>query len=257
MRPISKHDAEDLRLAKRICELHAEHRGIYGVPRMKELLRRDGISISNRRLERLMKEYGLRGVSKRLRPKVQRQMPERENSADLIKRNFTADKPNKCWFADITYVKTREGWLYLAVVFDIFSRMVVGWAMDESMSAVLVDEALRMGIERRRPEAGCIHHSDHGSQYRSLLLGKTMQEFGIVPSMGSIASPWDNAVTESLMSTIKAECTHHRVFESRHQAALEIFDYIECFYNRLRLHSALGNMSPLEFEERYYKLKAA
>lgn len=114
-----------------------------------------------------------------------------------------------------------------------------------------------MAIERRRPERGCIHHSDHGSQYLSLLLGRTMRQYGIVPSMGSIVSPWDNAVTESLMSTIKAERTRHRVFESRHQAALEIFDYIECFYSRLRLHSALDNMSPLKLDERYYKLRAA
>ena len=240
-----------------ICELHAQHRSVYGAPRMQALLRRNNVFISNRRLERLMKEYGLQGVSKRRRPKQIRQKPERDNSADLVRRDFSAKGPNQAWFADITYVKTREGWLYLAVVFDIWSRMIVGWAMSGHINAALVDEALRMGITRRRPAEGLIHHSDHGSQYRSLLLGKTMEEFGIVPSMGAISSPWDNAVTESLMSTIKAEGVQHKAFETRHLAELEIFEYIECFYNRLRLHSALGNVSPLEFEEINAKMFAA
>ena len=232
-----------------LCTLHAKHRGIYGVPRMKALLKRNGIAISNRRLERLMKENGLVGVSKRRKPKQTKQLPETDNADDLVKRNFSAAGPNEVWFADITYVKTREGWLYLAVVFDIWSRMIVGWAMDEHINAALVDEALRMRITLRRPNQGLIHHSDHGSQYRSLLLGKTMKDYGITPSMGAIASPWDNAVTESLMSTIKAEGVHFKVFESRDQAEIEIFEYIEAFYNRLRLHTSLGNLSPLEFEE--------
>lgn len=219
---------------------------------MKALLKREGINISNRRLERLMKENGLVGVSKRAKPKTKQEKPETDNSNDLVKRDFRADKPNRLWFADITYVRTHEGWLYLAVVLDIWSRKIVGWAMSKHNDAALVDDALRMAIETRKPEKGCIHHSDHGSQYRSILLSKTMRDNNIKPSMGSIASPWDNAAMESLMSTIKTEGVHHKTFESRHQAELELFDYIECFYNRLRLHSALGNMSPLEFEDNYF-----
>lgn len=197
-----------------------------------------------------MKEYGLKGASKKRAPKAYKRISKTQSVTDLVQRNFSADKPNKIWFADITYVRTLQGWLYVAVVFDIFSRMIVGWAMGPRMDASLVDEALRMGLKRRNPQKGLIHHSDHGSQYHSLLLGKTMREHDICPSMGSIASPWDNAVTESLMSTIKTECIHHRVFDTREDAEIELFEYIETFYNRLRLHSALGYMSPLDYEQK-------
>ena len=131
---------------------------------------------------------------------------------------------------------------------DVWSRMIVGWSMSASMAAEPADDALKMAIARRRPGKGCVHHSDHGSQYASLLLGKTMREAGIEPSMGSISSPWDNAAMESLMGLVKAECVHARTFETRDRAALEIFDYIETFYNRKRIHSALGYLSPEEFE---------
>lgn len=251
MRAMSKHDLRDAELAKRIIELHEMHWSVYGAPRIHALLMREGIRTSEKRVARIMAEYGVRGASKKTKPKQHRQKSEIDDAKDLVKRNFTAKRPNEVWFADITYVKTQQGWLYLAVVFDIFSRMIVGWAMDKHIDAKLVDEALRMGVVRRRPDSGLIHHSDHGSQYKSLLLGHTMQEYGIVPSMGAIASPWDNAVTESLMSTIKTECVHHKVYETKERASLEIFEYIESFYNRLRLHSALGNLSPLEYEQAY------
>lgn len=246
----SNHDLRDLELAALICPLHKEHWGVYGAPRMYVLLKRQGIKTSKKRVARIMKEYGLVGVAKKRKPATKKVKAETSSAIDLVERNFSADAPNKLWFADITYVRTLQGWLYLAVVFDIFSRMIVGWAMGSKMDAALVDEALRMGIARRRPAGGLVHHSDHGSQYRSLLLSKTMREHGILPSMGAIASPWDNAVTESLMSTIKAECIHHRTFETREIAQIELFEYIEVFYNRLRLHSALGNLSPVEFEEK-------
>lgn len=177
--------------------------------------------------------------------------PAGHTAPDLVRREFCADGPNRAWFADITYARTHQGWIYLAVVMDIWSRRIVGCSMAPRMAAELADDALRMAIARRRPPRGCIHHSDHGSQYTSLLLGKTMRAAGIRPSMGSISSPWDNAAMESLMGLIKAECVHARTFETRDQAALEIFEYIECFYNRVRIHSALGNLSPEEFEARY------
>ncbi len=202
-----------------------------------------------------MKELDIEGVSKRRkRPKNKHTRPEVASSDDLVCRDFSADKPNEVWFADITYVKTYQGWLYLAIVFDIFSRMVVGWSMGHNMHASLVDDALLMAIMRRRPGKGIIHHSDHGSQYRSLLVGKTMRKYGIRPSMGGIASPWDNAATESLMSTIKTECVHRQAFQSREEAQIEIFDYIERFYNKLRMHSVLGYRSPKEYEDEYYSV---
>ena len=165
-----------------------------------------------------------------------------------MKRDFSADGPDRLRFADITYVRTHQGWPCLAVVMDAWSGTVVGWSMSASMAAELADDAPKMAIARRRPGKGCVHHSDHGSQYASLLLGKTMREAGIEPSMGSMSSPWDNAAMESLMGVIKAERVHARTFESRERAALEIFEYIECFYNRARTHSALGYLSPEEFE---------
>lgn len=146
-------------------------------------------------------------------------------------------------------MRTRQGWLYLSVAMGIWSRRIAGWSMGGRIDAGLADDALGMAMECRQPPEGCVHHSDHGSQYASLLIGKTMRDHGIRPSMGSVASPWDNAPAESLMGTIKSECVHAKTFDSREQAAIEIFEYIECFYNRLRLHSALCYMSPCEYEE--------
>ena len=167
---------------------------------------------------------------------------------DLVRRDFAAGGPDRLRFADTTCVGTRRGWPCLAVVMDVRSGTVVGWSMSASMAAELADDAPEMAIARRRPGKGCVHRSDHGSQYAPPLLGKTMREAGIVPSVGSISSPWDNAAMESLMGIIKCECVHARTFGGREQAALEIFDYIESFYNRARTHSALGYLSPEELE---------
>lgn len=248
-RDIAQHETDDFELIREIAAAYEESRHIYGAPRIHEALKRKGIRTSRKRIARLMRENDIQGVSKRKRkPKQKASRPEQDNAIDLVKRNFSAKGPDQIWFADITYVKTYQGWLYLAVVFDVWSRKVVGWSMDDLMEARLVDDALRMGIKRRNPPAGLIHHSDHGSQYRSLLLGRTLRINGIVPSMGAISSPWDNAVTESLMSTIKSECTDETTFKTREDARLAIFDYIEVFYNRIRMHSALGYLSPEEFE---------
>ena len=151
--------------------------------------------------------------------------------------------------ADITYVKTRQGWLYLALVMDIGSRRIVGWSMGPSIAAELADEALKIALARRNPPEGCAHHNDCGSQYVSLLLSKTMRENGIRPSMGSISSPWDNAAMESLMGIVKSECVHARTYATREESALDLFEYIEVIYNRARIHSALGYLSPAEFED--------
>lgn len=252
-RPVSKHALRDFELAKYIeIEYLASH-CIYGAPKIYMSLKRRGIITSQKRVARLMQEGGLKGVTRSCakRSSAEKRVSKKYSSEDLVRRNFKADRPNQAWFADITYVKTYQGWLYLAVVMDVYSRMVVGWAMGPNINAELVNDALRMAIARRNPPEGCIHHSDHGSQYVSLLLGKTMKKKGIRPSMGSISSPWDNAVTESLMGVIKSECVNARTFESREEAALEIFEYIEVFYNKLRIHSALGWLSPAEFEEQH------
>lgn len=168
-------------------------------------------------------------------------------------RDFTADGPDKARFADIACVRTRRGCPCLALVMDIWPGRAVGRSMSDRMDAGLADEALKMAIARRRPPAGCTRHSDHGSQHVSLRLGRTMRENGIRPSMGAISPPWDNAAMESPMGLVKAECVHARTFESRGQAALEIVEYIECLYDRVRTHSALGHLSPEEFEARNRK----
>ena len=251
-RPASDHDLRDLELARLIGDEYEASRGIYGAPKVFARLRMSGVRTSRKRVARIMREYGWRGVTRACarRPSGEKRASKGESFDDLVKRNFAADGPNQAWFADITYVRTSQGWLYLAAVMDVWSRMVVGWSMGPRMTAELADDALKMAIARRNPPEGCIHHSDHGAQYVSLLLGKTMRDNGIRPSMGSISSPWDNAVTESLMGVIKSECVHARTYDTREQAALDIFDYIECFYNRIRIHSALGWLSPAQFEER-------
>ena len=179
--------------------------------------------------------------------------PRAGAAPDLVERDFTADGPDKARFADITYVRTRRGWPCLALVMGIWPGRAVGRSMSDRMDAGLADEALKMAIARRRPPAGCTRHSDHGSQHVSLRLGRTMRENGIRPSMGAISPPWDNAAMESPMGLVKAECVHARTFESRGQAALEIVEYIECLYDRVRTHSALGHLSPEEFEARNRK----
>ncbi len=259
-RSISLHRKRDLELAQVIIPLWEKLNSCYGAKKMHIELKSRGITTSRKRVARIMAEYGLVGTCgigmKLLKPQIKKQQSEQDSAKDLVKRKFEADEPNQVWFADITYVKTYQGWLYVAIVMDIFSRKVVGWSMDKHMDAKLVDDALHMAITRRNPKGELIHHSDHGSQYRSLLLGKTMREHGITPSMGAISSPWDNAPTESFMGIIKRECVHRKTFATREQAQLEIFKYIETFYNRLRRHSALGYLSPVDFEEKMSKEKS-
>ena len=165
-----------------------------------------------------------------------------------MKRRFEAGGPNAAWFADITCVKTRQGWLRLALATGIWSRRIVGWSMGPNITAEPADDALKMALARRNPPDGCVHHSDHGSQYVSLLLSKTMRENGIRPSMGSISSPRDNAAMESLMGIVKSECVHARTYATREEAALDPFERIEVACNGARIHSALGYLSPAEFE---------
>lgn len=250
----SAHDVRDAELAARIRAVYDMSRRTYGSTRVFAQLRRDGVVTSEKRVARIMAGLGMAGASRRRAKSPdggEKRVRRADGAPDLVKRKFRADGPDQAWFADITYVRTHRGWLYLAIVMDIWSRRIVGWAMGDRIDARLADDALTMAISRRRPADGCLHHSDHGSVYASLLLGKTMRDHGIRPSMGSVESPWDNAPTESIMGTIKCECVHAQTYRDREQAALDIFEYIECFYNRLRLHSALGYMSPEEFEEAF------
>lgn len=252
-RPASAHDRRDEELARLISQVREESRGHYGAPKTHARLRQMGFATSRKRVARIMRERGWSGTTRGCarRPKGEpKRRPGRTGVPDLVGRRFSADGPDRAWFADITYVRTRQGWLCLAVVMDVWPGRIVGWSMGPNITAELAGDALRMALARRNPPEGCVHHSDHGSQYASLLIGRTMREFGVKPSTGSVSSPWDNAAAESLMGCIKSECVHARTFESREQAAMEVFEYIECFYNRTRIHSALGYLSPAGFEER-------
>lgn len=251
-RPPSAHDPRDAGLAAKISEIYGASRGSYGAPKALAELKGAGERTSRKRVARLMRDNGMvgatRGCARRPKGAAKPAAPQASAAPDPVKRDSSADGPNRAWFADIAYVRTHRGWLYLAMVMDIWSRMIVGWSMSPHMTAGLADDALKMAIARRSPKRGRVHHSDHGSQYVSLPLGKTMREAGIRPSMGSVSSPWDNAAMESLMGPIKSECVHARTFETRELAALEIFGCIGCSCNRVRIHSALGHLSPEEFE---------
>ncbi|MCA1837365.1 MAG: IS3 family transposase [Gemmatimonadaceae bacterium] len=247
-RPPSKRSREDAILIEKIREVHTRSRQTYGYPRVHAELRALGVRCNRKRVARLMQKDGLRGCMRgRRRKHTTRQDPFAIPAPDLVKRNFAAAAPNKLWTADITYVNTDEGFLYLAFILDVYSRRVVGWSMANHLRSELVAAALEMAIHRRNPSAGLIHHSDRGSQYTALSFGKKLEEARIVPSMGRVGSALDNAISESFVSTLKSEL-HVSRYPTREAAKASIFEFVEGFYNRLRRHSSLGYLSPSDYE---------
>lgn len=241
---------QDERLKARIAEVYEASHGIYGAPRVHAELRAvDGTRVSRKRVARLMRELGLEGVSRRGKRRVRRTEAEAPAAPDLVRRNFTATAPDELWVADITYVPTWEGWLFLAAVIDAHSRFCCGWSMRDDLKADIVIDALGMATTRRRPKAGLVHHSDRGGQYRSLTFGRTLRESGILASMGSPGDAYDNAAAESFMASFKTELVQRERFKRRDDARLAVFSYIEGFYNPHRRHSALGYRSPAEYEK--------
>jgi putative transposase len=251
-RGVPAHKEQDDALKDWIEYFFEQSRRIYGAPRIHaDFTLGLGVPVGRKRVARLMRELDITGVSKgRGKHSAPKMPPECEAAPDLVRRLFAADRPNRLWSADITYLRTHEGWLYLAIVMDVFSRRIVGWSMAESLHADIVVDAVCMALTRRDPPPGLIHHSDRGAQYRSLLFGKTLAGSGVAASMGSRGDAYDNAITESVMSTIKSELVERQVFESKDLARLAVFDFIECFYNSYRRHSSLGQLSPMEFEEK-------
>lgn len=247
----SKRALEDKRLKLLIGEAHSRSLGIYGAPRIHaELAMAHGVHVSRKRVARLMRELQLVGISRRRRPgRAKKKVAETPVAPDLVKRNFVADAPNRLWIADITYISTWEGWLFLSAVIDAHTKVCVGWSMRDDLQSQIVIDALGMAATRKKPPAGCIHHSDQGSQYRSLAFGRTLRESGVIPSMGSRGDAYDNAAAESFMATIKTELIHRNSFKTREEARLAVFSYIEGFYNPVRRHSTLGFHAPLEFEK--------
>lgn len=240
-------------LTERIRHHHERSRRTYGSPRIQaDLAEIDGLRVGRNRITRLMRAQGLAGVHRRTgRKGLTSQDRMATAPPDLIGRDFTAHAPNLKWAADITYVPTDQGWLYLAVVMDLFSRRIVGWAMAAHMRAELVCDALAMAVNARRPGPGLVHHSDKGSQYTSLAFGYRCEEAGISPSTGRTGSCYDNAVTESFFASLETELIDRTRFATRSDAEREVFSYIEGFYNPWRRHSANGRLSPAEYERRH------
>ena len=237
----------DSQMLTLVQSIHVELKGAYGSPRMVKELRGRGFPASKERVERLMQENGIRARHKR-RFKVT--TDSRHNlpvASNLLDRNFTPKAPNQVWTSDITYLWTDEGWLYLAIVLDLFNREVVGWSLKARMTADIVTDALTMAWFRRKPAAGLIHHSDRSSQYASLALQDKLREYGMVCSMSREGNCWDNAPTESWFNSLKNERVHGLRYKTRAEMTAASFEYIEVFYNRRRRHSTLGYKSPMQF----------
>ena len=247
-RPPSARTQADQTLSQRIHEIHEKSKGTYGAPRIHaELAEVDKLHVGRKRVARLMRAKGLQGVSRRKAPRTTQRKPGARPAPDLVQRNFSASAPNRLWVADITYIATWTGWLYLAVVVDAWSRKVVGWAMSTHLQTALVMDALHMAIQQRHPEE-VIHHSDQGSQYTSLAFGQRCREAGIRPSMGSVGDCFDNALCESFFATLECELLDRSTFHNQPQACQAVFEFIEGWYNPHRRHSALDYRSPNRYE---------
>jgi putative transposase len=244
----STHALADAALLKRVRTVHASSRETYGSPRVHAELRAGGERHGRKRIARLMHDAGLVGASRRRNgPITTRRDKEARPAPDLVDRRFSAPGPNRLWVADITFIPTAAGFLYLAVVLDAWSRKIVGWSMANHLRAELVLDALEMAVGQRRPR-DVIHHSDQGSQYTSLAFGKRCKEAGVRPSMGSVGDAYDNAMCESFFATLECELLDRRRFASQAEARIACFNFIEGFYNPVRLHSALGYRSPIAYE---------
>jgi putative transposase len=237
---------EQLKL--KIAEIYWQNSGRYGSPRIYRKLKKDGYHFNIKRIERLMKVMGLKAIQKRKFKRTSNSDHNLPLKKNLLNRNFIVTNPNKVWVSDITYIPTQEGWLYLAVVIDLYSRKVIGWSMNKRMTKELVIKALNMAIQNRKPKKGLIHHSDRGSQYASREFQQTLWKHGIRSSMSRKGNCWDNAVAESFFSTLKTELIFHNRYQNRKQAKRDIFEYIEIYYNRIRMHSTLDYKSPQEYE---------
>jgi putative transposase len=236
-------------LLKTVKRVHAESRGIYGSPRVFKELQDQGVKVCENTVARLMSAAEIRSkMVKRYVPRTTDSKHAYPIADNILDRKFEVTAPNRKWVADITYIETAEGWLYVAAVVDLYSRIVVGWSMADHMQTELVEDALRMALKRRRPGAGVLHHSDRGSQYACGEYRRLLAAYGLECSMSRTGNCYDNAVMESFWGKLKTECVYHEQYVSRAAARSSIFDYIEVFYNRFRRHSSLGYVSPESFE---------
>jgi putative transposase len=244
----SQHCRDDARLSAAIQQIFVEHRQVYGSPRIHAVLKARGIACGRKRVVRLMQHLGLSAQTKKRRKPTTQSSPGGRFAPNSLNREFTASVPNQKWVTDTTAVATAEGWLYLAVILDLFSRRVVGWAMAEREDGHLVELALRMALATRRPPAGLLHHSDRGSEFTGERYQALLREADFDVSMSRTADCYDNAAMEAFFATLTKECTDRVHFQSRQEARSAIFEYLECFYNPVRLHSTLSYVSPVAFE---------
>ena len=248
-RSSSSRTRADGELSGQIRAIHERSRGTYGAPRIHAELIATGTRVSRKRVARLMREAGLIGASRRPQVCTTVRNPKARPAPDLVERNFASEGRDRLWVADITYIPTAGGFLYLAVVVDAWSRRVVGWSMATHLRTELVVGALDMALEQRRPQ-GVIHHSDQGTQYTSIAFGQHCRQAGVRPSMGSVGDCFDNALCESFFATLECELLSSHRFKTQDEARRAVFDFLEGWYNRHRRHSALGYLSPAEFERR-------
>lgn len=247
MRPPSVRSVADDRLRKKIVNFHDASKQTYGAPRIHADLADEGIHVGRKRVERLMREAGIAGVSRRKGVRTTFRDDRVRPACDLVDRNFYAERPDQLWVADITYINTWAGFIYLAVVLDAFSRKIVGWSMSIDLKTKVVLDALNMALGQRRPR-NVIHHSDQGSQYTSVAFGLRCKEADVRPSMGSVGDAYDNAMCESFFATLECEMLQRRSFRTKAEARMAVFTFIEGWYNPARRHSALGYKSPVEYE---------
>jgi len=246
--PKTEREKENEELIEILKILFEKGRATYGTRRLKNKLAEQGIVVSRRRIGRLMNQAGLWCKTKKKFKATTDSKHNKSIAPNLLERQFTVSEPDRYYVGDITYIYTQEGWLYLAVVIDLFSRKVVGWSMDNRMKAQLVNDALLMAIWKRKPTQGLIWHTDRGSQYASDSHRVIIKDHHIIQSMSRKGNCWDNAVSESFFHTLKTELIHHQQFKTRYDAKQAIFEYIEVFYNRERIHSANDYLSPVDYE---------
>ena len=252
-RPASAREMANQELYQKIKVVYNDNRGVYGSPRIYRELKDQGVACSENRIARLMRLRSLRAKQSRRFKSTTKRAKAHPAAPNLLKRDFDTKQPDQKWLADITYIATREGWLYLAAILDLYTRRIVGWAMSERMTSDLTMTALKMALQQRQPATGLIHHSDRGSQYTDLAYQTLLKNHGIRASMNGVGSWYDNAPMESFFGTLKSELVHHCVYLTRIEARTDLFSYIEAFYNRRRRHSALDYLSPEAYEQLYHQ----
>jgi putative transposase len=245
---VSEDDFADAYAANQLWDAWAEHRRVYGARRLTAEIRDRGQDWNRKRVARLMRVAGIEGVHRRRQGKKRTRLRTGTIAPDLVGRQFVAEAPDRLWVADISYLRTWEGFLYLAVLIDACTRRIAGWAMADHQCRELVLDAVGMALHQRKPAAGLIHHSDHGTQYTSIDFGRTLRTSGVLASMGSVGDCFDNAMAESFFATLKEELVYRRAWPTRHELEMEVFSFIEGFYNPRRRHSRLGNLSPAAYE---------